>query len=93
MRITFDAKKRAKTLEERGLDFAEADQVFDGDTLTLEDDRFHYGEVRYQTIGRLKRTIVMVVWTPREDARHIISMRKCKLREREKYKEALDRSG
>ena len=35
----------------------------------------------------------MVVWTPRGDARHIISMRKCNAREREKYRDRLDGSG
>jgi uncharacterized DUF497 family protein len=92
MRITFDAEKRAKTLDERGLDFSHAGEVFHGDTLTIEDDRWDYGEVRYQTIGRLKRSVIMMVWTPRGDARHIISMRKCNAKEREKYGAALDRS-
>ena len=35
----------------------------------------------------------MVVWTPRGDARHIISMRKCNARERAKYRDRLDGSG
>jgi uncharacterized DUF497 family protein len=33
MRITFDPAKRAKTLAERGLDFADAEFVFAGVTL------------------------------------------------------------
>jgi hypothetical protein len=35
MRITFDPAKRDKTLAERGLDFAVAETVFAGVTLTL----------------------------------------------------------
>ncbi|MFZ0604911.1 MAG: BrnT family toxin [Roseiarcus sp.] len=31
----------------------------------------------------------MVVWTPRGDARHIISMRKCNAREQTKYGQRL----
>lgn len=30
MRLTYDPKKREKTLTERGLDFARAEEVFDG---------------------------------------------------------------
>lgn len=93
MRISYHDEKRALTLEHRGLDFAHADQVFEKFVLTIEDDREDYGETRYQTIGRLGRNTVMVVWTPRGDARHIISMRKCNAKERKRYNEYLDRPG
>ena len=85
MDTTFDETKRKLTLENRGIDFADAWVVFEGITLTVEDDRFDYGEVRYQTIGRLHRSTVMVVWTQRGRARHIISMRKCNAKERRLY--------
>ena len=85
MELSFDEQKRQLTLENRGLDFADAPKLFEGVTLTVEDDRFDYGEVRYQTIGRLNRSTVMVVWTQRGKARHIISMRKCNAKERKRY--------
>ena len=46
MRITFDPAKRDKTLQERGLDFADAEIVFEGVTLEIEDKRHDYGESR-----------------------------------------------
>ncbi len=92
MKLEFDEEKRQKTLENRGLDFADAETLFEGRTLTIEDDREDYGEPRYQTIGTLDGKMVMVVWTPRETARRIISMRHCNDRERERYQETLDRS-
>lgn len=49
MDITFDPAKRDRTLIERGLDFAEVGEVFAGRTLDLRDDRFDYGEARFQT--------------------------------------------
>ena len=85
MVITYDDAKRAWTLEHRGLDFEHADQVFNDVNLTVEDDREDYGEIRYQTMGRLRRSVVMVVWTPRDGAHRIISMRKCNVEEREFY--------
>lgn len=93
MRISYHDEKRALTLKHRGLDFAHAAQIFEKLVLTIEDDREDYGETRYQTIGRLGRNTVMVVWTPRSDARHIISMRKCNAKERKRYNEHLDRPG
>ena len=85
MEITFDEGKRAATLEHRGLDFADAGTVFAGRTLTLEDDRKDYGEIRYQTVGYLGGRMVMLVWTARSGVRHIISMRKCNDREQARY--------
>ena len=83
--ISFHPAKRARTLEERRLDFADADQVFAGPNITKEDARRDYGEVRFQTIGYLRNRLVMVVWTQRDEARRIISMRKCNEREQEQF--------
>jgi len=60
------------------LDFTDASIVFAGPTITVEDTRRDYGETRFQTVGFLVDRMVMVVWTPRNEARHVISMRKCK---------------
>jgi hypothetical protein len=89
MQIEFDPDKRRKTLVERGLDFARADEVFAGTHLTREDTREDYFEQRFQTAGWLDARIVMVVWTPRGEARRIISMRKANEREITKLGPAL----
>jgi len=82
MRIICDPAKREATLRERGLDMADAGDVFDGPTITIEDDRRDYGETRSITIGLLANRMVLLAWTPRDDARRIISMRKANTRER-----------
>jgi uncharacterized protein len=87
VKITFDPAKRQASLVERGLDFADASIVFAGPTLTAQDMRRDYGEARYQTDGFLADRMVMVVWTPRDEARHVISMRKCNDREKAIYQE------
>ena len=85
MPIEFDTAKRTATLEARGLDMARADEVFAGATLTVEDDRQEYGEDRFITIGFLDATMVVLVWTPRDGAHRVISMRKANERERTLY--------
>jgi hypothetical protein len=90
MDITYDAAKRATTLARRGLDFEDAVHVFAGTTITIEDDRQDYGETRWQTYGLLDDRLVTLVWTPRGEGRHIISMRKCNGRERKKYQGQLE---
>jgi uncharacterized DUF497 family protein len=46
MEISFDPAKRARTLAERGLDFADAPRVFAGCTVEVEDTRREYGTER-----------------------------------------------
>jgi uncharacterized DUF497 family protein len=81
MQVTFDPAKRAWTLAERGLDFADAAFVFEGDTLEVEDDRKDYGEIRIICFGLLAGRMVVVGYTPRGADRHIFSMRKANERE------------
>ena len=52
---------------------ARSDEVFDGATLTVEDDRQVYGEDRFITIGLLDERMVVLVWTLRNDRHRIIS--------------------
>ena len=85
MVVEFDAAKRDATLEVRGLDMARAGAVFTGATLTVEDDRQDYGEDRFITIGFLDERMVILVWTPRNGVRRIISMRKSNEREQALY--------
>jgi uncharacterized DUF497 family protein len=80
--ITFDPNKRLATLRARGMDFDDAARVFEGRKLEWVDDRFDYGETRIVTAGWLADRLVILVWTPRGDMRHVISMRRANARER-----------
>jgi uncharacterized protein len=83
--LEFDPAKRAWTLRERGLDFAHAGEIFEGFTLTFEDEREEYDEDRFVTFGMMKGRVVACVWTPRGDNRRIVSLRKVEKDEREIY--------
>ena len=82
MGISFDPAKRVRTLAERGLDFADAAEVFAGTTAEAEDTREDYGETRIICFGLLRGRLVQVVYTLRGADRHIISMRKANDREK-----------
>jgi uncharacterized DUF497 family protein len=82
MRITYDPRKRDRTLAERGLDFRDASLVFAGVTVEVEDLRKNYGEPRIVCYGLLAGRLVVVGYTPRGTARHIFSMRKANAREK-----------
>lgn len=85
MEIEFDPEKRDKTMAERGIEFARAAEVFAGRHFTAEDLREDYVEPRYITVGKLDDRMVVMVWTPRGEARRIISMRKANEREQARY--------
>ncbi len=85
MKITFDPAKREATLTHRGLDFADAAAVFSGRHATARDDRQDYGEDRFITAGFLAGRLVVMVWTPRDGARRIISMRHGHEREAQRW--------
>ena len=91
MEIEFDSAKRDKTLAERGLDFAHAGEVFAGMHLTAQDSRQNYTEDRFITVGHLDGRLVVLVWTPRDEVRRIISMRKANDREKIFYSRYVDR--
>ncbi len=91
MEISFDDKKRDKTLIERGLDFKDAVNIFSGVYFTLEDDRYDYKETRFITYGYLNKRLVMIAYTNTEDGIRVISMRKCNDKEQRRFKEQLGR--
>lgn len=81
MRITFDPGKRRRVLEERGLDFVDAAEVFEGITIEVTDNRKDYGEQRIICFGKLAGRLVVVGYTLRDGSRHVFSMRKANERE------------
>jgi uncharacterized protein len=85
MEISFDPVKRALTLANRGLDFADAARVFEGPEFTFEDTRVEYPEPRLVTYGLLDGRLVAVIWTETARGRRIISMRKANDREKSRY--------
>jgi uncharacterized DUF497 family protein len=87
--ISFDPAKRDLVLRQRGLDFADAVQLFAGLHATIIADRRDYGEPRYISAGQIGDRMVVVVWTPRGNARHIISMRHCHAKETKRWEQAI----
>ena len=85
MRFTWSERKHAVNLKEHGLDFTDAPRVFEGATYTFEDDRFAYGEQRFETLGLLSGVPVSIIHTETEDEIRVISFRKATKREAEIY--------
>ena len=63
MRFEWDEGKREANLRKHGIDFVGVEAVFDGLTVTMEDDRWDYGEQRFVTFDVLEGRVVAVVHT------------------------------
>ena len=85
VRFTWSEAKRESHLAKHGLDFADAELVFDSPTFTVGDTRFWYGETRYITLGLLHYTPVYIAHTEHDEEIRIISFRNATLRETRIY--------
>lgn len=76
MRYTWDETKRQANLQKHGLDFSDAEKVFAGPLLLIDDQRADYGEQRMIGIGLLDCLVVLIVHVESDEAIRIISMRR-----------------
>ena len=89
MKFEWDEDKNESNIQKHGLDFADAEDIFQSFMLVALDTRFDYDEDRYVGIGLLRNNVVVVVYTELEDdVIRIISLRKAVKRERLKYEKA-----
>jgi len=89
MDFEWDETKCLANLRKHGIDFTDVPPVFDGDIVTVEDNRYGYGEQRFVTFGLLQGRVIAVVHTEREDSIRIISARKATKYEQQTYFEQL----
>ena len=85
MRFTWHESKRQLNLKKHGLDFEDAESVFNGPTSTLEDKRDYQGEQRFNTTGLLGVMVVVITHTETDEEIHFISMREAENHETRQF--------
>jgi hypothetical protein len=85
MHISFDSAKSEKNLLARGISFELAAEFEWDSALIVEDLRKDYGERRFQALGLIGDRLHMMVFTPRAQKAHVISLRKANKREVKRY--------
>ena len=86
MRFAWDEGKRRSNLGKHGLDFFDVSAVFEEPHITVPSA--HEGEEeRFLAIGVFEGRVVTVVYTTRSEAIRIISFRRARHEERQKYQE------
>jgi hypothetical protein len=92
VRFEWDASKARRNEQKHGVTFIEARELFESgvDYLEILDSR-HEGEERFIALGPIRRGLVLVVWTERdEDVVRIVSARWATPGERHLYRAHLE---
>jgi uncharacterized DUF497 family protein len=85
--LSYNQAKNESNILLRGLDFNLV-KDFNWFLATIyEDTRKNYGENRFVAIGSIDESIYVVIFTPRGNKIHVISLRKANKREVKKYEE------
>lgn len=73
MEFEWNEEKRQINLDKHGVDIFVAALIFEDVTITSEDRRHDYGEVRYKSIGMVDDVCYVVIHTERNGAIRLIS--------------------
>lgn len=84
MRFEYDPAKSAANLDKHGIDFDRAQALWD-DPWLIEAPARTSGEPRFLSVGRIGGRHWAAIWTPRNGARRIISVRRARAEEVERY--------
>lgn len=85
MIFEWDEAKNSQNIEKHRIDFNDARLFFATILLDKADTRNDYGEERRIALGWLSETVVLTVYTKRQNAIRIISMGRANKHEREIY--------
>lgn len=85
MDFEWDSDKDAQNREKHGIAFEDAIVVFSRPRYTERSDR--KGERRWQTVGRLSGRLITIVYTRRSGHIRVISARRARSDERQRYRE------
>ena len=81
MKVDFDPEKNARNVEVRGISFEEVARFGWESAVIITDTRQDYCEAGYRGFGFIGNRLHALVFTPRQGAIRVISLRKANRRE------------
>jgi uncharacterized DUF497 family protein len=88
IRFEWDETKNQANITKHGISFERAKTIFDHPTLTWQDSRKEYGEIRKLSLGLMDGTaIIVMIHTERSGIIRIISARPANKKEKDSYYE------
>ncbi len=85
MEFEWDEEKRLSNIIKHGFDFTGIEKVFDGEIVTILDNRFDYDEERFITFGLFDGRVIAIIHTESDIMIRIISVRKATTNEEKNY--------
>ena len=91
MDFEWDERKRLTNLDKHGLDFVEAEEMFEGPMLVALDTRRDYGEDRWIGLGMSQGRVLVLSFAERNDGQtiRVISLRKALKHEQKAYEKII----
>ena len=87
IKFEFDPNKSKSNKEKHGIDFTEAQRLWNDSNLLIMPAKNVKGEKRFALVGRLNGRCWICIFTLRNDAYRIISARRCRKKEEEIYEQ------
>ena len=85
-KCSWDDNKQRLNIANKGYDFADMEEVFDGrHSITRQDNRKDYGELRFNMLVEFTGRILNITFNPRAGKVHLISVRPASREERKVY--------
>jgi uncharacterized DUF497 family protein len=85
MRYEWDDDKAESNLAKHGVAFSDVVRFDWSDVDEIDDKRFDYGETRTNVVGFLDGRLHVLLYTPRDGAKRLITLRKANPREVLRY--------
>jgi uncharacterized DUF497 family protein len=90
MEFEWDEAKRQRVLQDRGLDFERAKEIWQGTVLEVPSRKGTH-ERRFLAIGEVDGRVITVVYTWRGERRRLITARRARRHEAEDYQTKIGR--
>jgi uncharacterized DUF497 family protein len=84
MEFEWDEAKRQTVLEDRGIDFERAKEIWQGTVLEVP-SRKEFNEKRFLAIGEVDGRVITVIYTWRGERKRLITARRARRHETEAY--------
>ena len=92
MNFEWDPAKNRINLKKHGIDFQDAQTIWNGWLVTFQSTQSEHGEIRYLAIGLYQEREIAVVYTHRKDRIRLISARRARKNERETYRKSTEQN-
>jgi uncharacterized DUF497 family protein len=90
VRYVYDPAKDRINRTKHGVSLALAEVLFAGPHVSVQDDRFDYGEFREVVFGLINDRLFVCVYADRDRERRVISLRKANQGEVRRYGKSLE---